>query len=478
MKDKHKISVFGTGFVGLVTAAVFADKGWRVIAVDIDKEKVEKVNNGEPFFYEPNLESLLKRAVFEQKTLTATTKQQESVLETSMTFICVGTPTRKDGSCNLDFVRAVTQTIGKALAKKKDYHLVVVKSTVVPETTRKVVLPLLEKTSGKKVGKDFGLCMNPEFLREGQSIHDTIFPDRIIVGEIDERSGETLANLYAQLYDEKSDAFSSFWSQIYGKKPQKPPIKRYSLETAELIKYANNCFLATKISFVNELANICEQTPGADINDIADAMGLDFRINPHFLKAGAGFGGSCFPKDVGAIISYALARNYQPNLLESVLAVNAFQAQHMVELVEKELGALKGMTIALLGLSFKPGTDDMRNAPSLTISELLRAKQAKVIAWDPKAIKEARKEEWLGEKITYATSLKEALTAADACLLVTDWPEFKTLTPVDFKCMRQKILIDGRRIYDPAEFLKAGIHYRGIGLGMKENGNKNSQGEQ
>jgi len=467
MEMKTKISVFGTGFVGLVTAAVFADKDIQVIAVDIDADKVASVNNGKPFFYEPHLEQLLERVVLEKKTLKATTEQVQSVLETDLTFICVGTPTNKNGSCNLTFVREASKTIGRALATKDSYHVVVVKSTVVPETTRKVVLPLLEQESKKKAGRDFGLCMNPEFLREGQSVHDTIYPDRIIIGEIDEQSGETLQQLYEQLYSSKKNAFADFWSKVFAKEPFQPEIRRYSLETAELIKYANNCFLATKISFINEIANLCELTPGADVNDIAQAIGLDFRINPHFLKAGAGFGGSCFPKDVGAIVTFARMRKYEPILLESVLTVNSYQAKHMVDLAEEELGALEGKTIAILGLAFKPGTDDMRNAPSLKIIEYLLEKKAKVTAWDPKAIPEARKKHWLGEKITYGISLEETLRGADACLVVTDWSEIKSLTPQSFKEMRQQIVIDGRRIYQYKEFLQAGIKYRGIGLGSE-----------
>ncbi|MFW9923767.1 MAG: nucleotide sugar dehydrogenase, partial [Candidatus Thorarchaeota archaeon] len=240
----------------------------------------------------------------------------------------------------------------------------------------------------------------------------------------------------------------------------------YTLETAECIKYANNSFLATKISFINEFANICERVKGVDITNIAKAIGLDFRINPRFLQAGAGFGGSCFPKDVKAMIKFAKEHSYEPKLLESVMSVNEHQAKRMIELAENLTGSLEGKKIAILGLSFKPDTDDMRSAPSLTIIRDLLQKGALVVAWDPQAINEARKEHWLGEKIIYANTLQNALKDADVCMLVTDWDEFKKLSPENFLIMKTPILIDGRRIYDYNKFIQAGIKYAGIGLGI------------
>jgi UDPglucose 6-dehydrogenase len=468
MKNNDKISIAGTGYVGLVTGAIFADRNFKVIALDIDQKKVNTVNKGETFFFEPNLDPLVKRVVTQSKNLVASINATEVIKSTDITFICVQTPPQEDGNCDLSYVKQVAEDIGKGIAEKDDYHLVITKSTIIPGTTRNLVKDAIEKTSGKIAGKDFGLCMSPEFLREGQSIYDMIYPDRIIIGEFDERSGETLERIYRALYRNEEDDFASNWKKIYKKEVVCPEIFRTTLETAECTKYANNSFLATKISFINEFANICEYIEGVDVRDVAKGIGLDFRINPQFLRAGAGFGGSCFPKDVNAIIAFARDKQYEPELLTSVLKINEKQARRMVELVEQKIGSIKDKTISLLGLSFKPETDDMRNAPSIKIVNKLLKKGAKVIGWDPVAIPEARKEEWIGEKITYAESIKEAIEVADACLLITEWQVLKELKPKDFKQMKRPVLIDGRRIYDPTLFLGEGIEYLGIGLGLEK----------
>ncbi len=467
MNSEKRITITGTGFVGLVTGAILADKGFKVIALDIDQQKVDTVNKGESFFFEPNLSALLKRVILENKTLVASTNIIESIKKSNVTFICVGTPSREDGSCDLQYIEQSARDIGQAIKEKEEYHLVIAKSTIVPGTTRNLIKTIIEKVSGKKTGDDFGLCMNPEFLREGQSVHDSVFPDRIIIGEYDEKSGKMLEEIFRVLYNEKEDQFTKNWEEIYKKKVACPEILRFPLETAECIKYANNSFLATKISFINEFANICERIEGVDINDIAKGIGLDFRINPLFLRAGAGFGGSCFPKDVRAIMKFAKDVGFEPKILKSVLEINAHQAKRMVELAEEKLGGLSGAQVCILGLSFKPDTDDMRSAPSIKIIEQLLAKGAKVTAYDPKAIAEAKKECWLGDKITYADSIQTALKDADACLLVTEWSEFRKLEPSDFRSMKTPILIDGRRIYEPEKFLKEGIIFSGIGIGLK-----------
>ncbi|NHK31828.1 MAG: UDP-glucose/GDP-mannose dehydrogenase family protein [Asgard group archaeon] len=464
----NRISIAGTGYVGLVTGAVFADRNFKVVAIDIDQKKVNTVNKGETFFFEPNLDFLVKRVVTQSKNLVASTNATETIKSTDVTFICVQTPPQEDGSCDLSYIKQVAEDIGKGIAKKDDYHLVITKSTIVPGTTRNLVKEVIEKTSGKIAGKDFGLCMSPEFLREGQSVHDMIFPDRVIIGELDERSGQLLEQIYRNLYRNEEDDFTKNWKEIYKKEVKCPEIFRTTLETAECTKYANNSFLATKISFINEFANICEHIEGVDINNIAKGIGLDFRINPKFLRAGAGFGGSCFPKDVNAIITFAREKKYEPELLTSVLKINYKQARRMVEFVEQKIGSIKDKTISLLGLSFKPETDDMRNAPSIKIVNILLEKGAKVVGWDPIAIPEARKEEWIGKKITYAKSIEEAIKVADACLLITEWQVLKELKPKDFKQMKRPVLIDGRRIYNPTLFLNEGIEYLGIGLGLEK----------
>ncbi|MHA1921586.1 MAG: UDP-glucose dehydrogenase family protein [Candidatus Heimdallarchaeota archaeon] len=466
MSSKNILTIIGTGFVGLVTSAIFADKGYRIIALDINEKIIAKVNKGEAHFFEPHLQKLLERVVLKKKTLTASSEIIESIKNSNITFICVGTPSKKDGTCDLQYIEKAAKDIGKALESKNEYHLVIVKSTVVPGTTRTKVKEIIEKNSNKVAGKDFGLCMCPEFLREGQSVHDTIYPDRIIIGQYDKQSGKLAKELLKNMYYKQEEEFVSNWEAVYGKITDPPEILRFPLETAECIKYANNSFLATKISFINEFANICERIEGVDINDVAKGIGLDFRINAKFLRAGAGFGGSCFPKDLQAIINFSLEHGYQPQILESVVEVNKKQALRMVELAEEKLGTLQQKQVAILGLSFKPETDDMRNAPSLIVINSLLKKGANVIAWDPEAINEAKKEEWFGSKITYAANYQEALKDADICLLLTEWAVFKALKPQDFQKMKQPIIIDGRRIYDSKDFSKSGIEYTGIGLGI------------
>ncbi len=466
MNSEIRITVSGTGYVGLITAGIFADRSFKVTALDVDQQKVDAVNKGETFFFEPNLAPLIDRVVLKKKNLIASLNIVESIKDSDVTFICVGTPSREDGSCDLKYIEQSARDIGKAISQKDKYHLVVAKSTIVPGTTRDLIKETIEKESGKKVGEDFGLCMSPEFLREGQSVHDTIFPDRIIIGQFDEKSGEKLESLFRNLYSDKDDDFSKNWEKIYGKKVSCPEVLRVSIETAECTKYANNSFLATKISFINEIANICERVKGIDVSDVAKGIGLDFRINPKFLRAGAGFGGSCFPKDVKAISHFASSKGYTLKILASVMEVNTHQAKRMVELAEEKLGDLDRKRISILGLSFKPETDDMRYAPSIRIIDFLLSKGASVIGWDPQAINEAKKEQWIGDKITYAERLEDAIKDADACMIVTEWDAIKALKPEDFKSMKKQILIDGRRIYKPKEFLNEGIDYSGIGLGL------------
>ena len=369
------------------------------------------------------------------------------MLRSDVTFIAVGTPSRADGSIDLTHVKDSCINIGRALKKKKGYHLTVLRSTVVPGTTGDLVKRTLEKNSGRKAGRDFGLAMQPEFLREGSAIEDTMNPDRIIIGEYDPRSGETLLNLYREFYGKRL-----------------PPTLRTNLASAEMTKYASNAFLATKISFMNEVANICEKVPGVDVVKVAEGMGLDKRIGKRFLQAGAGFGGSCFAKDVNAIIAFAKSHQYKPRILESVLRVNTDQATHVVELVKGKLGTVNRKRIAVLGLSFKPGTDDVREAPSLKIVRQLLKEGADVVAYDPLALIKTR--EMLGSKIAFADSARACLQNAHATLIVTEWKEFGRLTPAQFKkLMRKPIVVDARRIYDPEEY-RVDTTYIAVGLGL------------
>jgi UDPglucose 6-dehydrogenase len=424
-----------------------ASKGYSVIACDIDAEKIGKINEGIPPFFEPELQEKLTEIVRKGNLKGLVNEIDKAVMETDFTYVAVGTPSNADGSIDLKYIENAATGIGKALKQKNSYHIVIIKSTVIPGTTQNVVLPLLEKKSGKKCGRDFGLCMNPEFLRQGSAFHDTLNADRVVIGSQDKTAGDKLEELYRD-----------FYSTIV------PPIIRTTLSTAELIKYASNAMLATKISFINTIANICAEIPGADVRVVATAMGLDKRIGPLFLDAGLGYGGSCFPKDVKALIACAKQFGYAPELLDSVENVNKHQPLKAVELCKQQLGDLKGKKIAILGLAFKPNTDDMREARVIPIINQLLSEEAVVIAYDPVAKQTAKVV--FQDKIAYATSAIDCLRGADGCIIVTEWPEFKGLAPKDFlAAMKQPNIVDGRRIYNP-DLFRNKLNYLAIGLGQ------------
>jgi UDPglucose 6-dehydrogenase len=439
----HMLSFVGLGPVGLCTAVCFATRGYIVIASEIDEEKAIQIKKGKPPFYEQNLEGMLQKSLKSGK-LEIVTNNEEAILGSEITFVTVGTPSKADGSINLEHVINASEQIGKAL-RKKETHCVIVRSTVTPGTTLNVVKPILEKNGNKKCGGDFLLCFNPEFLVEGNAIRDTLNPDYIVIGGYNRESTETVEGLYKEFHKEDL-----------------PPIIKTNIPTAELVKYANNAFLATKISLINTIANICEKTPGADVTRIADAIGKDHRINPHFLNAGLGWGGSCFPKDLQAFIAYSKKLGYNPTLIQTAYKTNEDQVKFTTQKVKRELATLKGKRIAILGLAFKPNTDDLREARSIRIIDELLKQGAKITAYDPVAISNAEK--ILKEKITYASSAIECLKDAECAIIVTEWEEFKKLKPEDFiQNMRKPILIDGRRLYNPEEFKK--LRYIAIGLG-------------
>ena len=414
------ISIIGIGYVGLVTGACFAKLGHNVVCVDVIREKVDLINNKRSPIYEEGLEEILQENV--GKNLSATLDLKKTVLSTDITFICVGTPSKEDGSIDLKYIKESAEQIGKILKEKEGYHLIVVKSTVIPGTTEKV-RDIIEKFSGKK---DFGICMNPEFLREGKAVYDFLNPDRIVIGEYDKKSGDILYELYKD--------FSS-------------PILRVDLKTAEMIKYASNAFLATKISFINEIGNICKKL-GIDVYKVAEAIGLDSRISPKFLNAGCGFGGSCFPKDVKALVTKAKEVNYDPVLLESVLEVNKNQPLKMIELLKNKIEKLENKKIGVLGLAFKPNTDDIRESPAIMIINELIKENSIVYAYDPKAMKSMKK---IFPNINYEDDAQKVIDSSEAVLIVTEWEEFKNL---DYK---EKIIIDGRKVLERKD-----INYEGI----------------
>jgi UDPglucose 6-dehydrogenase len=417
-----KISVIGTGYVGTVSGTCFAELGHEVICVDVDRSKVDQINAGVPPIYEEGLSELLKKHA--GKRIRATSDYDIAVMNSDVSFICVGTPSDPDGNIDLGIVKAASASLGKVLKNKKDYHVVVVKSTVVPETTEKVVLPIIEKHSGKRAG-DFGIAMNPEFLREGRAVYDFMHPDKIVVGSLDKRSGDIVASLYSGLDCE---------------------VTRTNPRTAEMIKYVNNSFLATKISFSNEVGNICKEL-GIDTYEVMKAVGKDFRIGPHFLNSGAGFGGSCFPKDVKALIGKAMEIGYEPQLLRSVIEVNEKQPSRMVGLLKNRLGNIKGKKITVLGLAFKNDTDDIRESRSIPVIKELLDNGVKVLAFDPLANENMKK---LFGNVEYHDSAADALRGVDACLVMTEWDEFRQLDK-EFQVMKRKLVIDGRHMIAPGK---------------------------
>ena len=434
MKDMKRTSVIGMGFVGLVSAACFAHKGFDVIASSQDERKVELINEGKAPFYEKGLAPILMDAV-KKGNLRAMVGRKEAILNSDITFITVGTPSKPDGGIDLRFIKSSAKEIGEVL-KGKDHHLVIVKSTVTPGTTEKIVKPILEEHSGKEVGPGFGLCMNPEFLREGNAVYDTLHPDRIVIGESDKSSGDALVEFYREFYDKKC-----------------PPILRMSLVSAEMVKYASNAFLSTKISFANEIGNICKEL-GIDTYEVMGAVSMDHRISPHFFRSGVGFGGSCLPKDVKALIHKAKEIGYEPKLLKSVMDVNEEQPKRMVKMLERKLGSLEGKKVAVLGLAFKNDTDDIRESRAIPVIRSLIEKKATVAAYDPLANENMRS---IFPTIQYHKSAEEALRNADACLVVTEWDEFKELGD-EFDVMKNKVVIDGRKVIFPRE----DIDYEGL----------------
>ncbi len=423
-----KISVIGSGYAGLVNAVGFAHLGNQVTCADIDQKKIDRINSGKSPIFEEGLEDMLKDSL-EKGNIKATTNIEQAVTQTDLTFIAVGTPSNEDGSINLKYIETVSKDIGNILKNKESYHLIIVKSTVVPGTTEDVVGTIIEQTSGKKRGTDFGLAMSPEFLREGKAMHDYLNPDRVVIGAHDKKSADILLEL---------------------NKPLTGNIITTDIKTAEMIKYTSNAFLATKISFTNEIGNICKKL-NIDVYDVMKGVGADFRISGYFLNAGCGFGGSCFPKDVKALIAKSKQLGYTPALLESAITVNKNQPKKMIELAKKHLGELKDKKITLLGLAFKPGTDDIREAPSITIIEDLLKAGAKITVYDPEAqdnIKAIFK-----DKITCAETLEEAIASSGTIMLLTEWDEFR-----DETLYEGKLVIDGRKTLDK----KTQHNYEGI----------------
>jgi len=435
-----KIAVVGTGYVGLVSGTCFAETGTIVTCVDVNEEKISQLNNGIIPIYEPGLEDMVKRNV-EKQRLFFTTSLKEAMVGAEAIFIAVGTPPDEDGSADLKHVLAVASEIGRNL---QGYTVIVNKSTVPVGTAQKVKNAIKQELEKRGVEVPFDVASNPEFLKEGNAIEDFLRPDRIVVGTESEEAQKLMSKLYKPFL-------------LNGH-----PIVFMDLLSSELTKYAANAMLATKISFINDIANLCEIV-GADVNLVRKGIGSDSRIGNKFIYAGAGYGGSCFPKDVKALIKTAQEHNHTLEILQSVESVNERQKKVVYQRVKDFFnGNLQGKKIALWGLSFKPNTDDMREAPSLVIIENLLKDGATVSAYDPVAMHEAKR--ILGDAIQYAATPYEATKNADALILITEWSEFRIINFEELeKNMNQKLIFDGRNIYDPEEMLERGYVYYSIG---------------
>lgn len=435
-----KIGIIGLGFVGLSFASVLTSKGHSIIGVDTDKEKLEKIKNGIVPFYEPKLQSLLRRSLNVGLEVSSNIL---AIKKCNLIFVTVGTPQKRNGEIDLTMIKNVTNKIGKLLSKTKHKPIIIIKSTVIPGTTQNVILPILQRVSRKNVGKDFGLLTNPEFLRETMAVNDTLHPHVIVLG------GD-------------NDIFLKKVRRFYSNLHHSVPIVLTNYSTAEIIKYANNSFLATKISFINQIASICEEIPDANIDDVAKTIGLDPRIGNLFLDAGPGYGGSCLPKDVKAIINFSTKAGINPTLLTAVEKTNKQQINSIIKLIKQNIGKIHGRKIAVLGIAFKPETDDIRDSVSVELVNRLIKLGAKITIHDPKAIENAKK--IFNNKIKYQKSVSTAVKDCKCAIIMTAWKQYEKINNKTIEQMAKKFIIDSRRIISDK---KLNAKYFAIGLGQK-----------
>ncbi len=421
-----RIAIIGTGYVGLTTGACLAEIGHMVVCNDIDESKIAKLKKGICPIFEAGLPELLTKHI-RAGNLLFSTSIQETIKDAQAIFICVGTPPKEDGSPDLSFMEKVIKDIG---ANLKHYAVIVEKSTVPVQTAQ-----WMKSLLAKYLKIEFDVAVNPEFLREGTSVHDFLHPDRIVVGTETEKADKLMSEIYA---------------------PIKAPIIHTNLNSAELIKHASNSFLSMKISFANMVAQLCEKAD-ADIKTVMDGVGMDKRIGRDFLYAGLGYGGFCFPKDVDAFISVLDKHKVDSSLLKAVVSINEYQRSHVRDMAKSLLGSLKGKTIAVLGLAFKPNTDDVRLSPACLLIEELQKEGAKIRACDPQAVENARK---ILKDVTYCKDAYETAEGADLIILATEWSDYKT---IDLKKIKVKKFIDARNVFDPAEMRRLGFDYHSIG---------------
>ncbi len=442
-RERFDVAIVGLGYVGLSTAVCFSARGFRVVGIDVDENKIRKLSAGKPVIHEYGLEKMLIQSIRSGK-LTFADRLDEESANSDFIFITVGTPSKRTGEMETKHIERAVMQIGKNISETRLFQTVIVKSTVLPGTTNNLVKPILERHSGKQVGRDVGLCVNPEFLREGSAINDTLKPDALIIGREDSRSESEILNLYKKFYE------------------QFPPVIVTSFPNAEMIKYAVNSFRGVQLSYLNSLANLANELPGADVGEIIEGFSKITKVDSRYLRPGPGFGGSCLPKDMKAIIALMKKVRVDPILLDAALKVNDLQPKMIVQIAEREVAGLRGKKISLLGLAFKGGTDDVRDSPSLRIAEELLDKGARVVAYDPAAISRAK--EVLRDRISYSISLEKSLEGAELVIIATDWSEFRTLKPGIFqKLMKKAIVVDARRLLDPQTFKRSKVRLVRIG---------------
>jgi nucleotide sugar dehydrogenase len=441
-----RVSIVGLGYVGLSTGACLASKGITVYGLDVDEAKLKSIREGKVPFEEEGLEALLKASVKKGLFLPGT-DYREAIENSEITFLAVGTPSLGDGSIDLGYLKSAAEAVGRELPKLSGFHHVVVRSTAVPGTTQKVVREALERSSGKICGKDFGLASNPEFLREGSAVKDTMHPDAIVIGAIDKRTETALLSLY---------------KRFYGKLP---PVVSTSAANAELIKYASNAFRATQLSFLNTFANLCAGIDGADVDEVARGLTKVVKADSRYLKAGLGFGGSCLPKDLRALVAYSKSLGTNSELLEATLSVNEMQPKVAVKMARELVGLLAKKKVAVLGLAFKARTDDVRESAAIRLVERLLSEGARVTVYDPKAMGNAKRV--LEDRVNYAESARECLRDAECCVVATGWPEFAAIGAQEFKqLMRNPAVLDGRRAVDAVALRAGGVNCVAIGSGL------------
>ena len=434
-----RVAIFGLGVVGLSLACVLGIKRYSVIGIDSDRNKVSKIRTGMSPFYEPKLDNMLRLAL--KKSLEISTDCNVAVKKYDLIFITVGTPQSERGNINLEQLKRVAGEIGIALSKTHNSPTIIVKSTVTPRVTQDIVKPILEKKSNKKTGVGFGLLFNPTFIREGSAIDDTIKPHVNVIGGYDSKSIRVLEKFCRELY-------------------KKTPVIITNYQTAELIKYANNSFLAAKLGLINEIANICQSLPGTNVDDVVKAIGLDPRIGNLFLKAGPGYGGSCLPKDIPALISFSSSIGKNPIILKAIHRSNTFQVKSVISLIENAIKKIDDKKITILGLSFKEQSDEIRESVSIKLINLLLKKGARLTVHDPSAIENVRM--LFGNKIRYAISIKDALKQSQCAVIMTPWKEYSHITNKDLCLMKKRMIIDTRRLLDAP---KLDAEYHAIGIG-------------